>query len=120
VGPQLVLTLAWLGVGMGTGTLLVLVNLLSRYDASRVSALLLLVPAVTAIASVPVLGEGAGPGDACRHGGLGGGGVGGYPQRPTARTARGRRARTALPGVTAPSHARVTTRGAGDEAPALA
>jgi drug/metabolite transporter (DMT)-like permease len=57
VGPQLVLTLVWLGVGMGMGTLLVLVNLLSRYDASRVSALLLLVPAVTAIASVPALGE---------------------------------------------------------------
>lgn len=57
VGAQLVLTLAWLGVGMGMGTLLVLVNLLSRFDASRVSALLLLVPAVTAIASVPALGE---------------------------------------------------------------
>jgi drug/metabolite transporter (DMT)-like permease len=57
VGAQLVLTLAWLGVGMGMGTLLVLVNLLNRFDASRVSALLLLVPAVTAIASVPALGE---------------------------------------------------------------
>ncbi|HEY6527026.1 MAG TPA: DMT family transporter [Solirubrobacteraceae bacterium] len=57
VGPQLVLSLAWLGVGMGMGTLLVLVNLLARHDASRVSALLLLVPAVTAIASVPALGE---------------------------------------------------------------
>jgi drug/metabolite transporter (DMT)-like permease len=57
VGPQLVLSLAWLGVGMGMGTLLVLVNLLGRHDASRVSALLLLVPAVTAIASVPALGE---------------------------------------------------------------
>ena len=57
VGPQLVLSLAWLGVGMGMGTLLVLVNLLGRHDASRVTALLLLVPAVTAIASVPALGE---------------------------------------------------------------
>ncbi len=57
VGTQLVLSLTWLGVGMGMGTLLVLVGLLARYDASRVSALLLLVPAVTAIASVPVLGE---------------------------------------------------------------
>jgi drug/metabolite transporter (DMT)-like permease len=57
VGPQLVLSLAWLGVGMGMGTLLVLVNLLGRHAASRVTALLLLVPAVTAIASVPALGE---------------------------------------------------------------
>jgi drug/metabolite transporter (DMT)-like permease len=57
LGLQLVLTLSWLGVGMGMGTLLVLVNLLSRQHASRVSALLLLVPAVTAIASVPALGE---------------------------------------------------------------
>ena len=57
VGLQLVLSLGWLGVGMGMGTLLVLVNLLARYDASRVSALLLLVPAVSAIASVPALGE---------------------------------------------------------------
>jgi drug/metabolite transporter (DMT)-like permease len=57
VGVQLVLALSWLGVGMGMGTLLVLVNLLARQPASRVSALLLLVPAVTAIASVPALGE---------------------------------------------------------------
>jgi drug/metabolite transporter (DMT)-like permease len=57
VGVQLVLTLSWLGVGMGMGTLLVLVNLLARQPASRVSALLLLVPAVTAIASLPALGE---------------------------------------------------------------
>ena len=57
VGLQLVVTLSWLGVGMGMGTLLVLVNLLGRQHASRVSALLLLVPAVTAIASVPALGE---------------------------------------------------------------
>jgi drug/metabolite transporter (DMT)-like permease len=57
LGLQLVLTLSWLGVGMGMGTLLVLVSLLARQTASRVSALLLLVPAVTAIASVPALGE---------------------------------------------------------------
>jgi drug/metabolite transporter (DMT)-like permease len=57
VGPHLVLSLGWLGIGMGMGTLLVLVNLLARQPASRVSALLLLVPAVTAIASVPALGE---------------------------------------------------------------
>jgi drug/metabolite transporter (DMT)-like permease len=57
LGLQLVLTLSWLGIGMGMGTLLVLVNLLARQQASRVSALLLLVPAVTAIASVLALGE---------------------------------------------------------------
>jgi drug/metabolite transporter (DMT)-like permease len=57
VGLQLVPSLSWLGVGMGMGTLLVLVNLLARHDASRISSLLLLVPAVTAIASVPALGE---------------------------------------------------------------
>ncbi len=56
-GVQLVVCLGWLGIGMGMGTLLVLVNLLDRRPASRVSALLLLVPAVTAIASVPALGE---------------------------------------------------------------
>ncbi len=56
-GLQLVLSLSWLGIGMGMGTLLVLVNLLARLHASRVSALLLLVPAVTAIASLPALGE---------------------------------------------------------------
>lgn len=56
-GAQLVLSLGWLGWGMGILTLLVLMSLLSRHHASRVSVLLLLVPAVTAIASVPVLGE---------------------------------------------------------------
>jgi drug/metabolite transporter (DMT)-like permease len=57
VGAQLVLTLGWLGWGMGIVLLLVLVSLLRRLDASHVGALLLLVPAVTAIASVPVLGQ---------------------------------------------------------------
>ena len=42
---------------MGILSLLVLVTLLSRHGASRVSAPLLLVPVVTAIASVPALGE---------------------------------------------------------------
>jgi len=57
LGPQLVLTLGWLGWGMGIVLLLVLVSLLRRLDASHVGALLLLVPAVTAIASAPVLGQ---------------------------------------------------------------
>jgi drug/metabolite transporter (DMT)-like permease len=57
VGPQLVLTLGWLGWGMGIVLVLVLVSLLRRLDASHVGALLLLVPAVTAIASAPVLGQ---------------------------------------------------------------
>ena len=42
---------------MGIGTLLVLLTLLRRLHASRVGALLLLVPAVTALASAPALGE---------------------------------------------------------------
>jgi drug/metabolite transporter (DMT)-like permease len=49
--------LGWLGWAMGIVLLLVLVSLLRRLDASHVGALLLLVPAVTAIASVPVLGQ---------------------------------------------------------------
>jgi drug/metabolite transporter (DMT)-like permease len=56
-GLKLVLTVGWLGWGMGVISLLVLVTLLGRLDASRLSALLTLVPAVTALASVPVLGE---------------------------------------------------------------
>jgi drug/metabolite transporter (DMT)-like permease len=59
VGTRLVLSIGWLGLGMGMGmvTMLVLVSLLARLEASRVSALLLIVPAVTALASAPVLGE---------------------------------------------------------------
>jgi len=57
VGARLVLSVAWLGWGMGIGTLLVLFRLLRRMHASRVGALLLLVPAVTAVASAPALGE---------------------------------------------------------------
>jgi drug/metabolite transporter (DMT)-like permease len=57
VGPQLVATAAWLGCGMGLGALTALVALIKRMDATRVSALLLLVPAVTALASAPALGE---------------------------------------------------------------
>jgi drug/metabolite transporter (DMT)-like permease len=57
VGPQFALTLAWLGWGLGIGALTLFVRILRAHDASAVSALLLLVPAVTAIASAPVLGE---------------------------------------------------------------
>jgi EamA-like transporter family len=42
---------------MSLGALIVFMTLVRRMDASRVGALLLLVPAVTAIASWPVLGE---------------------------------------------------------------
>jgi drug/metabolite transporter (DMT)-like permease len=57
VGPQLVLSLGWLAWGMGIGTLLVLVDVLRHHAASTVAALLLVVPAVTAIASAVTLGE---------------------------------------------------------------
>jgi drug/metabolite transporter (DMT)-like permease len=57
VSAQLVLSLAWLACGMGIATLLVLVNVLRHHAASTVAALLLVVPAVTAIASALALGE---------------------------------------------------------------
>jgi drug/metabolite transporter (DMT)-like permease len=57
VSAKLIGTVLWLGLGMGIGALIVLVTLISRMHASRVGTLLLLVPAVTAIASWPVLGE---------------------------------------------------------------
>jgi drug/metabolite transporter (DMT)-like permease len=57
VGPQLILSLGWLGWVMGLGALTALVTLIKRMDATRVGALLLLVPAVTALASAPSLGE---------------------------------------------------------------
>jgi drug/metabolite transporter (DMT)-like permease len=57
VGTRLVLSIGWLGLGMGMVTMLVLISLLARLEASRVSVLLLIVPAVTALASAPVLGE---------------------------------------------------------------
>jgi drug/metabolite transporter (DMT)-like permease len=57
LSAQFVLTLAWLGWGLGIGALSLFVRILRAHDASAVSALLLLVPAVTAIASAPVLGE---------------------------------------------------------------
>jgi drug/metabolite transporter (DMT)-like permease len=57
LGPHLGLTVAWIGAGMGVLTVLVLIRLLHATSASHVGALLLLVPAVTALASAPVLGE---------------------------------------------------------------
>jgi drug/metabolite transporter (DMT)-like permease len=57
VGPKLILTTIWLGAGMAVLTMFVLIEMLRRTSASRVGALLLLVPAVTALASAPVLGE---------------------------------------------------------------
>jgi hypothetical protein len=56
-GAQLVFSLAWLAWVMGLASLLLLVHLLGRHSASTVSALLLVVPAMTAIASAVVLGE---------------------------------------------------------------
>jgi drug/metabolite transporter (DMT)-like permease len=57
VSLQLVLSLGWLAWGMGIVTLLLLVHLLRGHAASTVGALLLVVPAVTAIVSAPALGE---------------------------------------------------------------
>lgn len=57
VGVQLVLSIAWLSCGMGIVTLLAFVNVLRHHAASTLAALLLVVPAVTAIASAVLLGE---------------------------------------------------------------
>lgn len=57
VGVQLVLSIAWLSCGMGIVTLLAFVSVLRHHAASTLAALLLVVPAVTAIASAVVLGE---------------------------------------------------------------
>jgi multidrug transporter EmrE-like cation transporter len=57
LGSKLIASTLWLGIGMSMGALIVFVTLVRRIDASRVGALLLLVPAVTAIASWPALGE---------------------------------------------------------------
>jgi drug/metabolite transporter (DMT)-like permease len=54
----LLASLIWLGWGMSVGSLMLLVELLRRHEASTVATLLLLlVPAVTAIASAATLGE---------------------------------------------------------------
>jgi drug/metabolite transporter (DMT)-like permease len=57
VTPQLVLSMAWIAWGMAILSLLAFVYILGRHPASSVAALLLLVPAVTAIASALTLGE---------------------------------------------------------------
>jgi drug/metabolite transporter (DMT)-like permease len=57
VGTQLVLSIAWIAWGMGIVSLLALVSVLRRHAASAVAALLLVVPAVTAIASSLALGD---------------------------------------------------------------
>jgi drug/metabolite transporter (DMT)-like permease len=57
VSAQLVLSVGWLAWGMGIGSLLLFVRLLGRHAASAVAALLLVVPAVTAIASAVFLGD---------------------------------------------------------------
>jgi drug/metabolite transporter (DMT)-like permease len=57
VSAKLVLTVGWLGWGMGGLSLIVLVHVLRHRAASSVAALLLVVPAVTALASAPALGQ---------------------------------------------------------------
>jgi drug/metabolite transporter (DMT)-like permease len=57
VSAQLVLCLGWIVLGLAVGTLLMYVHLLRRHAASTVTALLLLVPPVTAVASALALGE---------------------------------------------------------------
>ena len=57
VSPQLVPCTAWLAWGMGIVSLLALVSILRRHVASALAALLLAVPAVTAIGSAVALGE---------------------------------------------------------------
>jgi drug/metabolite transporter (DMT)-like permease len=57
LSAQFALTLAWLGWGLGVGAFSLFVRILRAHDASAVSALLLLVPPVTAIVAAPVLGE---------------------------------------------------------------
>jgi drug/metabolite transporter (DMT)-like permease len=57
VSLKLALSVVWLCWGMGGLSLLVLIEVLRRRAASSVAALLLVVPALTALASAPVLGE---------------------------------------------------------------
>jgi drug/metabolite transporter (DMT)-like permease len=57
VSARLVLCTAWLAWGMGIVSLLAMVSILRRHAASAVAALLLAVPAVTAIGSALALGE---------------------------------------------------------------
>jgi drug/metabolite transporter (DMT)-like permease len=57
LGPKLALSVAWIAGGLGLITLSAFVTLVRRHAASAVAALLLVVPAVTALASAPALGE---------------------------------------------------------------
>jgi drug/metabolite transporter (DMT)-like permease len=57
LSPRLLLSLAWIGWGMGIVSLGVFVRVLQRHAASTAAALLLLVPPVTAIVSAPALGQ---------------------------------------------------------------
>jgi drug/metabolite transporter (DMT)-like permease len=57
VTTQLLLSLGWIAWGMGIVSLLALVHILRAHAASAVAALLLVVPAVTAIASSVALGD---------------------------------------------------------------
>ena len=57
VSAKLVLSMGWIAWGMGIVGLLALVHILRGHAASAVAALLLVVPAVTAIASALALGE---------------------------------------------------------------
>jgi drug/metabolite transporter (DMT)-like permease len=109
VGPRLLLSLAWLAWGMGIVTLLLLVHLLRAYAASTVGALLLVVPAVTAIASAPVLGEAL---HAASLVGMAVALVGvAAVIRRDAPGESGRRETAAEPGVTEPAAAPVAARG---------
>ena len=77
MSARLMLCTAWLAWGMGIVSLLALVSILRRHAASALAALLLAVPAVTAISSAVALGEALHPaslrGDARGHGGDRGG-----------------------------------------------
>ena len=57
MSARLVLCTAWLAWGMGIVSLLAMVSILRRHAASALAALLLAVPAVTAIGSALALGE---------------------------------------------------------------
>jgi drug/metabolite transporter (DMT)-like permease len=58
---ELVLSAAWLAWPLSVGAMWLLVALLHRHDASIVGALLLAVPAVTALMSVVILGDALAP-----------------------------------------------------------
>jgi drug/metabolite transporter (DMT)-like permease len=57
VSLRLVLSLAWIGWGMGILSIGVYMRILQRHAASTATALLLVVPPVTALVSAPALGQ---------------------------------------------------------------